>query len=47
MLVLIFTTNKEIPEFRCASSGMTPMVRNHVIPANAGIYTLFCGKEAY
>ena len=23
------------------------MVRNHVIPANAGIYTLFCGKEAH
>ena len=39
MLVLNFTTNKEIPEFCCASSEMTWMPRNHVIPANAGIST--------
>ena len=39
MLVRIFTTIKEIPEFRCASSGMTLVVRDLVIPANAGIFT--------
>ncbi len=56
VLVRIFTTKKEIPEFPYlvvrqgfASSGQrrTLMVRNHVIPANAGIYALFCGKEAH
>jgi hypothetical protein len=54
MLVLLFTTNEEIPEFPrlvgrqgCASSGMTILVKGLVIPENAVIYKLFSGNKKH
>lgn len=42
MLACENTANKKIPEFRFATSGMTLIAGDTVIPANAGIYIQNC-----